>query len=121
KPEILELYLNKIFLGNRAYGVEAAAHVYYGKSINELNLSQWATLAGVPKAPSTNNPLANAERARQRRDWILGRMLHLRYIDEAQYRAAIAEPIDAAYHGAVMELEAGHVAEMVRQEMLQRF
>jgi penicillin-binding protein 1A len=121
KPEILELYLNKIFLGNRAYGVEAAAHVYYGKPISELNLSQWATLAGVPKAPSTSNPLANAERARQRRDWILGRMLHLDYIDQAQYQAALREPIDAAYHGAVMELEAGHVAEMVRLEMLQRF
>jgi penicillin-binding protein 1A len=121
KPEILELYLNKIFLGNRAYGVEAAAHVYYGKPITELNLSQWATLAGVPKAPSTSNPLANAERARQRRDWILGRMLHLDYIDQTQYQAALREPIDATYHGAVMELEAGYVAEMVRQEMLQRF
>jgi penicillin-binding protein 1A len=121
KEQILELYLNKIFLGNRAYGVEAAAQTYYGKPISELTLGQWATLAGIPKSPSTANPLANPERARARRNWILGRMLQLDYIDQAQYQAAIAEPIDASYHGPILDMEAGHVAEMVRQEMLQRF
>jgi penicillin-binding protein 1A len=121
KDEILELYVNKIFLGNRAYGVEAAAQVYYGKSIDELSLSQWAMIAGLPKAPSANNPIARPERAVQRRNWILGRMLSLRYIDRMQYDAAIAEPLAASYHGSVLGLEANHAAEMARQEMLQRF
>ncbi len=121
KEQILELYLNKIFLGNRAYGVEAAAQTYYGKSIRELTLGQWATLAGIPKSPSTANPLANPERARDRRNWILGRMRDLGDIDQTQYQAAVAEPIDASYHGAILDMEAGYVAEMVRQEMLQRF
>ncbi len=121
KEQILELYLNKIFLGNRAYGVEAAAQTYYGKPIRDLSLGQWATLAGIPKAPSTGNPLANPERARDRRNWILGRMRELGHIDQNQYQSAIAEPIDASYHGSILDMEAGYVAEMVRQEMLQRF
>ena len=121
KDEILELYVNKIFLGNRAYGVEAAAQVYYGKSINELTLAQWAMIAGLPKAPSANNPIARPERAVQRRNWILGRMLSLRYIDRAQFDAAAIEPLAASYHGSVLGLEANHAAEMARQEMVQRF
>ncbi|HSB96475.1 MAG TPA: penicillin-binding protein 1A [Spongiibacteraceae bacterium] len=121
KDDILELYVNKIFLGNRAYGVEAAAQVYYGKSIDELSLSQWAMIAGLPKAPSANNPIAKPERAVQRRNWILGRMLSLGYIDHAQYQAATAEPLAASYHGSVLGLEANHAAEMARQEMVQRF
>jgi penicillin-binding protein 1A len=121
KNDILELYINKIFFGNRAYGVEAAAQVYYGKSIDQLDLAQWATIAGIPKAPSANNPLANAGRALQRRNWILGRMLSLDYIDRAQYDSAIHEPIGASYHGSVLGLEAGYAAEMVRREMLDRF
>jgi penicillin-binding protein 1A len=121
KEEILELYLNKIFLGNRAYGVGAAAEVYYGKPINELSIGQWAMIAGLPKAPSANNPIANPERAKQRRDWILGRMLSLGYISQNQYEAALHEPLGASYHGAVAEVDAAYVAEMVRQEMLTRF
>jgi penicillin-binding protein 1A len=121
KDQILELYVNKIFLGNRAYGVEAAAQVYYGASIDELNLSQWAMIAGLPKAPSANNPIARPERAVQRRNWILGRMLSLGYIDRSQYEAATAEPLAASYHGSVLGLEANHAAEMARQEMVQRF
>jgi penicillin-binding protein 1A len=74
KDEILELYVNKIYLGHRAYGIEAAAQVYYGKSINELSLAQLAMIAGLPKAPSRYNPLTNPTRAKERRDWILGRM-----------------------------------------------
>ncbi|HUH37765.1 MAG TPA: transglycosylase domain-containing protein, partial [Spongiibacteraceae bacterium] len=106
KQDILELYLNKIFLGNRAYGVEAAAHVYYDKSITELNLAQWAMIAGLPKAPSAYNPLANPERALIRRNWILGRMLSLGYIDDASYQQAVAAPVTASYYGPTLSLDA---------------
>ncbi len=121
KNEILELYINKIFFGNRAYGVEAAAQVYYGLPINQLSLAQWAMIAGIPKAPSANNPVINPVRARQRRDWILGRMLYLHFIDRSQFDQAVAEPVAASYHGSVLGLDAGYVAEMTRQEMLERF
>lgn len=121
KEEILELYLNKIFLGNRAYGVEAAAQVYYGKSIGELSIAQWAMIAGLPKAPSANNPISNPDRALQRRNWILGRMQSLGYITQQQYEAAINEPLAASLHGSVLGAEARYAAEMVRQEMVERF
>lgn len=121
KNEILELYVNKIYLGNRAYGIEAAAQVYYGKSIRDTSLSQMAMIAGLPKAPSRFNPLANAPRSKERRDWILGRMHKLGYIDQERYDAAIAEPIDASYHGPAPELEAPYIAEMVRAEMVGRY
>src|SRR5690606_21658915 len=121
KDEIFELYVNKIYLGHRAYGIEAAAQVYYGKSINELNLAQLAMIAGLPKAPSAFNPLTNPARAKERRDWILGRMYRLGSIDEARYRQALAEEVDAAYHGASPELEAPYIAEMARAEMVGRF
>src|SRR5690606_9938003 len=112
KNEILELYVNKIYLGNRAYGIEAAAQVYYGKSIGELTLAQLAMIAGLPKAPSAFNPLANPERSKERRDWILGRMQRLGSIDEASWQQALAEPVDASYHGATPELDAPYIAEM---------
>ena len=83
KNEILELYVNKIYLGNRAYGVEAAAQVYYGKSIRDLSLAQLAMIAGLPKAPSRYNPLVNPQRSMERRDWILGRMYKRGAIDKA--------------------------------------
>ncbi len=118
KNEILELYVNKIYLGNRAYGIEAAAQVYYGKSIRDLNLSQLATIAGLPKAPSRFNPLANPVRAQERRDWILRRMQLLGYIDQARLDAALAEPIDASYHVPTPEVFAPYVAEMARAEMV---
>lgn len=121
KEEILELYLNKIFLGNRAYGVEAAAEVYYGKTLSDLSIAQWAMIAGLPKAPSANNPIANPDRAVQRRDWILGRMLGLGYINQSQYNDALREPLGASYHGSVMDVEANYIAEMVRQEMLEKY
>ena len=121
KDEILELYVNKIYLGNRSYGIEAAAHVYYGKSISELSLAQLALIAGLPKAPSAFNPLANPERAKERRDWILGRMYRLGKIDEARYQQALAETVDASYHGASPELDAPYIAEMARAEMVGRF
>jgi penicillin-binding protein 1A len=121
KDEILELYVNKIYLGNRAYGIEAAAHVYYGKSIRDLSLAQMAMIAGLPKAPSAFNPLANPQRAKERRDWILGRMYRLGKIDEVRYQQGLAEVVDASYHGSSPELDAPYIAEMARAEMVGRF
>ncbi|MGA4635569.1 penicillin-binding protein 1A [Pseudomonas solani] len=121
KDEILELYVNKIYLGNRAYGIEAAAQVYYGKSIRDVSLAQMAMIAGLPKAPSRFNPLVNPVRSKERRDWILGRMLKLGRIDQARYDQALAEPIDASYHVPTPEVNAPYVAEMARAEMVGRF
>lgn len=116
KNEILELYTNKIYLGNRAYGIEAAARVYYGKSIEELSLAQLAMIAGLPKAPSAYNPIVNPDRALIRRNWILGRMLHLGRIDAAQHNNAVKEAVTAAYHGSQLDLYAPYIAEMARKE-----
>ncbi|WP_077524747.1 penicillin-binding protein 1A [Metapseudomonas resinovorans] len=121
KDEILELYVNKIYLGNRAYGIEAAAQVYYGKSIREISLAQMAMIAGLPKAPSRFNPLVNPTRSKERRDWILGRMYKLGRIDEARYQQAINEPINASYHVPTPELAAPYIAEMARAEMVGRY
>ncbi len=117
KDEILELYLNKIFLGHRAYGVGAAAQVYYGKALNELDLPQLAMIAGLPKAPSRFNPVVNAERALARRNYVLGRMRELNYITPAEYETAIRSPVTAAVHGLRAELNAPYVAEMARVYM----
>ena len=121
KDEILELYVNKIYLGNRAYGIEAAAQVYYGKSIRDVSLAQMAMIAGLPKAPSRFNPLANPVRSKERRDWILGRMFKLGKIDDASYQAALAEPINASYHVPTPEVNAPWIAEMARAEMVGRY
>lgn len=121
KDEILELYVNKIFLGNRAYGIEAAARVYYGKSINELTLAQLAMIAGLPKAPSTYNPLVNPERALVRRNWILERMHKLGHIDREALEVASSQPVTASYHGPVVDLPAPYAAEMARQFSLEKF
>ena len=121
KDEILELYVNKIYLGNRAYGIEAAAQVYYGKSIRDVSLAQMAMIAGLPKAPSRFNPLANPARAKERRDWILGRMYKLGKIDLASYEAALTEPLNASYHVPTPEVNAPYIAEMARAEMVGRY
>ncbi|KRW61602.1 penicillin-binding protein 1A [Pseudomonas sp. TTU2014-080ASC] len=121
KNEILELYVNKIYLGNRAYGIEAAAQVYYGKSIRDITLAQMAMIAGLPKAPSRFNPLVNPKRALERRDWILGRLYSLGKIDKQRYDEAIAEPINASHHVQQPELIAPYVAEMARAEMVGRY
>ena len=118
KDEILELYLNKIFLGYRAYGVGAAAEVYYGKSTGQLSLAQCAMIAALPKAPSRINPITSPERALDRRNYVLNRMLELGYIVEAAHEAALNEPDRAYYHGAIAEISAPYVAEMVRVEAL---
>ncbi|MCI7479417.1 MAG: penicillin-binding protein 1A [[Pasteurella] aerogenes] len=121
KDEILELYLNKIYLGYRAYGVAAAAKTYFGKELNQLTLSEMAIIAGLPKAPSTMNPLYSLKRAEERRNVVLGRMLDMNYISKAEYDEASKEPIVASYHGAQLDFRADYVTEMVRQEMVKRF
>tara|TARA_R110002110_G_scaffold98380_6_gene251860 strand:- start:5779 stop:8295 length:2517 start_codon:yes stop_codon:yes gene_type:complete len=121
KNRIFELYLNKIYLGNRAYGIAAAARVYYNKPVNELSLAQMAMLAGLPKAPSAYNPLANPQRAMQRRDWILGRMKELEFITPDAYELAIQAPLTATYNATETEVDADYVAEMARAEMVRRF
>jgi len=121
KDEILALYLNKIFLGQRAYGIAAAAEVYFGKGLNQLNLAEAATLAGIPKAPSVLNPVSDPERARDRRAYVLRRMLELSFIDEAEYAEALAYPVESRLHGPAIELDAPYIAEMVRAEMVARF
>ena len=121
KEEIFEFYVNRIFFGNRAYGIAAASEVYYGKPLSELNLAQWAMIAALPKAPSSMNPLANPKRALVRRNWILERMLELEYIHEEQFSLAITSPLTANYYGLVSEVEAPYVAEEVRRYMIQEY
>lgn len=121
KDEILGLYLNKIFFGNRAYGIAAAAEFYYGKSLEQLTLAESATLAGIPKFPSTGNPLSNPERSMIRRDYILQRMAEEGFISQEQMREAQAEPNTARPHAQAVELYAPYLAEMVRLEMIRRY
>jgi penicillin-binding protein 1A len=117
KNEILTLYANKIYQGNRAYGVSAAAHVYYGRPIQTLTLSQLAMLAGLPKAPSAYNPIANPKRALIRRNWILDRMHDLDYINLETLILAKNEPITASYHGYKVSVDSPYVSEMVRKKV----
>jgi len=121
KEEIFEFYVNRIFLGNRAYGIASASEVYYGTSIENLNLAQWAMIAGLPVAPSYRNPLKNPRRALIRRNWILTRMLDLGFIHKQQYDLAIKAPISATYHGLVSEVEAPHFSETIRRYMINEY
>ena len=121
KNEILELYLNKIYLGQRAYGVGAAAQVYYGADLADLNLAQHAMLAGLPKAPSRTNPVTSPEQAVIRRAYVLRRMLELGYIDRARFHEAGNAPVTASLHSPSIELEAPYVAEMVRKQMVDEY
>ncbi len=121
KEEIFSLYVNKIFLGQRAYGVGAAAEVYFGKTLDQLTVAEMATLAGIPTAPSVVNPVASAEAATTRRAHVLGRMLELNYITQAQYDEAKSSPMESRLHGASIEADAPYVAEMVRSEMQARY
>ncbi len=122
KEKILELYLNKIFLGKRAYGVGSAAEVYYGKTVDQLTLAQSAMIAGLPKAPSAYNPIINPKRALERRNYILLRMKKLGYIEDNAYSNAIQEPLSAKIHAtAKTETNAPYVAEMVRQKIVAEY
>jgi len=121
KEEILELYLNKIYLGKRAYGIEAAAQVYYGRSVSELELAQLAMLAGLPQAPSAANPINNPRRAKERRNYVLARMLTLNFIDQQEFDDAARSTIIARYHGLKSEVEGSYIAEMARNHLYQQY
>lgn len=121
KEEILELYLNQIYFGNRAYGIAAAAQVYYGKQLNELSLAQIAMIAGLPQAPSRVNPIINPMAARERRNHVLQRMLERGHINLMEYNAAISAPIAASYHELQTEILAPYVAEMVRNYIVAQY
>lgn len=121
KEEILELYLNKIYLGERAYGVGAAAKVYFDKDIKNLTLSEIAVLASLPKAPSANNPVKNPERAAERRNYVLRRMLELNDITQQEYNAAIAAPVVVRQANMAVDVDAHYVAEMVRAELFTKY
>ncbi|MDP3561269.1 MAG: penicillin-binding protein 1A [Legionellaceae bacterium] len=121
KEKVLELYLNQIYLGNRAYGVGAAAQIYYGKPLQELDIAQLAMIAGLPQAPSTHNPIINPKAAKIRRDHVLDRLLEEKYITQAEYQKAINEPLTETYHGTTTEVTAPYVAEMIRQSLYDHF
>ena len=121
KQKILELYLNKIFLGSRAYGVAAAAEIYYGKNIQQLSLDQYAMLAGLPKAPSALNPIIYPVAAKRRRDHVLYRMYELGYIKQQDYADAIKTPLRASYHDLQTQIKAPYAAELVRQQLEQMY
>lgn len=121
KDEILALYMNKISLGHRSFGFGAAAQVYYGKDVKELTLAQIAVLAGLPKAPSTMNPISRPIRAKNRRAVVLQRMYVAGYINSEQLSVANAAPMTAKKHGAEIELNAPYIAEMAHKEMIERF
>ncbi|HVV69655.1 MAG TPA: penicillin-binding protein 1A [Gammaproteobacteria bacterium] len=121
KEKILELYINKIYLGQHAYGVSAAAQIYYGKSLNELTLAEMAMIAGLPQAPSKENPITDPKAAKVRRDHVLQRMLELGYISKDAYQQAVSSPVETYYHGPKTTVLAPHMAEMVRNVVYQQF
>lgn len=121
KPEILTLYVNKIFLGKNAYGIAAAAKIYYNKNLNDLSIAQMAMIAGLPKAPSKYNPVVNPERSLERRNWILGRMLQLGYINQTEYQKAVAEPLNLNMPDRGVTNRFPYLGEMVRAEIVDRF
>ncbi len=121
KQEIMALYLNKIFLGHRSYGVAAAANTYYGRPLSQLKLHEYAMIAGLPKAPSAFNPVVNPNRAKQRRNYVLRRMFELGFIDADTLAQAQNEPVEVQLTGVKIEVEAGYVAEMARQFALEQF
>ena len=120
RPQILGLYLNKIYLGEGAYGVQAAAETYYGKTVNQLTLGEMATLAGLPAAPSDFNPIASPQSAKTRRDYVLRRMAHLGYISPTQEQAALAEPVSARYHAPASNI-APYATDWIRNWLEKHF
>ena len=121
KEEILQLYVNQIYLGQRAYGFAAAAQIYYGKNLNQLNVAEMAMLAGLPKAPSAFNPVVNPKRAKLRQLYVLHRMHELHFIDEPQFEAAQKYPMSAKHGNQEFSVKADFLAEMVRQEVYDRY
>jgi len=121
KEEIFELYVNRIFLGNRSYGIEAASNTYFNKGLSELDISESATIAALAQLPSKVNPVKNPRRTLQRRNWILSRMLLLGYIDNEQYINAISQDIKIAKNINLYDVDASHLAELARQEVIKRY
>ncbi len=121
KEQILELYINKIFLGHRSYGFAAAAQTYYGRDLKDLNLPELAMLAGLPKAPSAYNPVRNAKRATIRRNYVLDRMHDLQLIDDLSHEFAVKAPLSASLHIAELDMQAPYITEMARQYMVNHF
>jgi Membrane carboxypeptidase/penicillin-binding protein len=121
KEEIFELYVNRIFLGNRSYGIEAASNTYFNKGLDDLTISESATIAAVVQLPSRINPIKDKRRTMLRRDWILSRMLLLKYINEDEYQNAISEEITIAKNINLYNVEASYIAELVRQEVVGRY
>jgi penicillin-binding protein 1A len=121
KQEILALYVNKMFLGQRAYGVGAAAEVYFGKTVDQLTLPEIALIAGTFRLPSRDNPIANADLARQRRSYVLRRMREKEFITQDEHDAAVAAPVESRLHGPAVEIEAPYAAEMARAALLARY
>ena len=121
KEEIFELYVNRIFLGNRSYGIEAAANTYFDKGLDDLSISESATIAALAQLPSRVNPIKDPRRTKQRRDWILSRMLLLDYIDLEEYKEAISEDLKIAKNINLYEVDANHIAELARQEIISRY
>ena len=121
KNEIFELYVNSIFLGNRSYGIESAADTYFGKTSQELSLAESALIASLAQLPSRVNPIKAPERTKSRRNWILGRMLKLRYISNEDYVLAIAEPVNISKNIKSYDLDSRHLAELIRQEIINRY
>ena len=121
KEEIFELYVNRIFLGNRSYGIKAASNTYFNKELNELTIAESATIASMAQLPSRVNPVKNPRRTKQRRNWILSRMLLLNYIDEEQYSQAISEEIKIVKNINIYDVDGGHLAELARQEVISRY
>lgn len=121
KEEIFELYVNRIFLGNRSYGIEAAANTYFDKGLEDLNISESATIAALAQLPSRVNPVKDPRRTMQRRNWILSRMLLLDYINPDQYHEAISQDLKIAKNINLYDVEADHIAEIARQEVIKRY
>jgi penicillin-binding protein 1A len=121
KDEILELYVNQIFLGQRAYGFAAASQIYFGKALKDISIAEAAMLAGLPKAPSAYNPIVNPKRARLRQQYVLRRMHELRHISDQQYEAALKEPLVVKRELADYAVHAEYAAEMARQIAAERF
>ncbi len=121
KDKILELYINQIYLGQRAYGFEAAARTYFGKPMKELSLAEFAMLAGLPKAPSRYNPVVNFPRAKIRQEYVLGRMRTLKFIDEATWRSAVAQKLVIRQARQQTDVAADYAAEMVRQALFEKY
>ncbi len=121
KEEIFELYVNRVFLGNRSYGIEAAANTYFNKSLENLSIDESATIAAIAQLPSRINPVKNPRRTLQRRNWILSRMFILGYISDDEYKSAISNEIKVANNINLYDIEAKHIAELVRQEVISRY